>query len=244
METQDALPLGGGPWDEFFASSILADIHETQPGAAIDLSGSGRAVAGTMEANNAGGEISAAPIGTHPVNDASLNGSCHPTGSFFSFNHDPPECYDLFATSDGNPFHEAHPDDKGPFASDGPLHDTPSINLCGTNVERLEQRLRSVERTVQHTYQKMDSIQKAMKKWSEVVNKSLLEIAKAVGIPLQYRDAEEEYRGIRHKTRGAATHKDDLEIRYGLRHENCTQGPASQTCLRDNAHANTPTVLG
>jgi hypothetical protein len=27
-----------------------------------------------------------------------------------------------------------------------------------------------------------------MKKWSEVVNKSLLEIAKAVGIPLQYRD--------------------------------------------------------
>jgi hypothetical protein len=27
-----------------------------------------------------------------------------------------------------------------------------------------------------------------MRKWSEIVNKSLLEIAKAVGIPLQYRN--------------------------------------------------------
>lgn len=135
MEIQDALPSGRWPWDEYFASSILADIHETRPGALVDLSDSGRVVSDSTEANKAGGEISAAPIGTDPVNDAPPNGSCHPTGGFFSFNHALPERYDLFATSDGNPFHEAHPDNKGPFASDGLLHDALSLNLCGTNVE-------------------------------------------------------------------------------------------------------------
>jgi len=43
-----------------------------------------------------------------------------------------------------------------------------------------------MEKTLLDVAQKADSIQKAMKKWSDVVNKSLLEIAKAVGIPLQY----------------------------------------------------------
>jgi hypothetical protein len=123
METQGALPSGGWPWDEFFASSILADIYETQPAASMDLNDSDRAVADGTEANNAGGEISAAS-----------NGSCHPTSSFFSFNHGPPEHYDLFATNDGNPFNKAHPDNTGPFASDAP-HDTLPMNLCGTNVE-------------------------------------------------------------------------------------------------------------
>ena len=109
METQNTLPSGGWPWDEFFASRMLADIYETQPAASMDFSDSNRVVADSTEDNNAGGEISAAP-----------NGSYHPTGSFFSFNHATPERYDLFATNDGNPFHKAHPDNIGPFTSDGP----------------------------------------------------------------------------------------------------------------------------
>jgi len=36
---------------------------------------------------------------------------------------------------------------------------------------------------------KTDSLSRAMGKWLEVVNKSLLEIANAVGIPLIYKDS-------------------------------------------------------
>ena len=36
---------------------------------------------------------------------------------------------------------------------------------------------------------KTDSLSKAIGKWSEVVNKSLLEITNAIGIPLIYKDS-------------------------------------------------------
>jgi hypothetical protein len=133
MGTQDALTFGDWPFDDFFVSSVLADMHETQPGAPMDLSDSGGAVTNSTEANNAGSEISATLIGTHYVNDTPPNGSRHPSGSFFS--QAPPQRYGLFSSGEGIPFHEAHPDNKGPFASDGPLHDTLSMNICGTNAE-------------------------------------------------------------------------------------------------------------
>ncbi len=62
---------------------------------------------------------------------------------------------------------------------------------CSTRANgrrELEQRLGQVEQRVLLTYQKTDSIERALRHWSKIVNKTLLEIAKAVGIPLLYRD--------------------------------------------------------
>ncbi|KAK0702688.1 hypothetical protein B0H67DRAFT_687857 [Lasiosphaeris hirsuta] len=90
--------------------------------------------------------------------------------------------YDPLALSHpvhGNAFHAATTD---LFA------DSAQSRAITADIKELEQRLEKIEQNILYTLEKTDSIYRAMRKWSEVVNKSLLEIAKAVGIPLQYRD--------------------------------------------------------
>ena len=55
-------------------------------------------------------------------------------------------------------------------------------------LENIERRFDNVEHNDRLLYGQNDATQKAMKRWSITVNKTLLEIAKAVGIPLYYKD--------------------------------------------------------
>ncbi len=131
METPSPPPHDDWSWlDQFLMPDCLIGIPEAQPQVPTDPSDGGGASADSAAANNASGVISAAPLGSHPINHAPPEGIGRPTGSLF--NQPPPEYFDLFVTSDSNRFPDAHPENTRLFASDSPLYGVAPMELYGT----------------------------------------------------------------------------------------------------------------
>jgi hypothetical protein len=114
--------------------------------------------------------------------------------------------FSCFFSANEEAFQDAPPRGPDRGAGGGPIHGAPPMDPCAAmHVEyaalsshkvrtrancprELQRRLDKIERDTMLAFQTIVLIQKALSRWSNAVNKTLLEIAKAVGIPLHYRN--------------------------------------------------------